>query len=177
VSIFKPWVARHVYNELLPNGGIVVDPCMGWGGRLLGTYGLDIEYLGFDLNPDVINCHKNMAKFIGSGLAHKPKFSVADAASIEYPECDLILTSPPYDNTEIYHGLENQCTDTTPIYDNILSSKARLFALNVPRKDEEKCVKLGKKHGLEVQQIFEMKTRTVMGRRNTYEPIIVFYAR
>jgi len=29
VSIFKPWVARFCYEKYLPDGGIIVDPCMG----------------------------------------------------------------------------------------------------------------------------------------------------
>lgn len=174
VSIFKPWVAKYVYSKLLQNGGIVVDPCMGWGGRLLGTIGYDIQYLGRDLNQNSINAHIDMSKFVGSLLTYDPEFAQVDASECDWPDADLLFTSPPYDNTEFYYGLDNQCVDTTDIYNNIMRFK-RIIALNVPIRHRDKCVDIAKKHGKRLVDEYKMKTKSFMGlRKNTYEPILIF---
>jgi hypothetical protein len=174
VSIFKPWIARSIYNKYLPDGGIVVDPCMGWGGRLLGTVDYDIKYIGFDFNFNSVNSNKKISKFVGSRWLHEPDIRHGDSATIEFPKADLIFTSPPYDDTEFYYGLSKQCKDTTPIYENIFKSNSKLVALNVPIRHENKVINLAKKFRWKYIATEKMKTKRRGDYGDTYEPILVF---
>lgn len=173
VSMFKPWVAKYVYDKLLPDGGIVIDPCIGWGGRFLGTLDSNIEYIGFDLNPLAVESIKEMREFIGSRVEFEPEFSVADASTKVWPKGDLLFTSPPYDDTEFYHGLEAQCNDTTPIYENIFTFDG-IVALNVPLRHQDKCVKIAKEYGYMLQDAYKMRTNNFIARTTSYEPILIF---
>ncbi|MEO5366029.1 MAG: hypothetical protein H7831_06690 [Magnetococcus sp. WYHC-3] len=173
VSIFKPWVADYIYKSLLPNGGIIVDPCMGWGGRLLGTLNGAYQYIGFDLNPCVIESHKRLRDFVGAKFQIKPIFNLADAAVADWPIGDLLFTSPPYDDTEYYGGLKQQCIDSTPIYENIMKFDG-IIALNVPKRHRDKCVKIANKYGRSLTNEYQMKTSSFIGREATFEPILVF---
>ncbi len=175
VGIFKPWIAKHIYETLLPNGGTIIDPCMGWGGRLLGTLDSNYNYIGYDLNPNVILAHEKIKKFVGSRFTNSTEFHLADSSKILWPKGDLLFTSPPYDDTEHYHGLETQCKDTDPIYDNIMCFNG-IVALNVPLRHQERCIKIAKKHGRPLINEFKMRTANFIGRETTYEPIIVFGA-
>lgn len=173
-SIFKPWVAKYVYNSLLSNGGVVVDPCMGWGGRFLGTVGYDIKYVGFDLNVKAVEANTKIAAFVGAASMHEPTFSVADASTVKWPKGDLLFTSPPYDDLEYYDGLEKQCEDTTPIYENVMKFDG-IIAINIPKKHRDKCISIAEVHGRKLVNEYKMKTASLAGmREKTYEPILVF---
>jgi len=173
VSIFKPWVASYIYNKYLPNGGVVVDPCMGWGGRLLGCLEKNISYHGYDLNPNAIESHRNLRKFLGGRLG-EVSFTNADSSLIEFPKCDLVFTSPPYDDTEHYHGIDSSKTITKPILNNIFGSDNRLIVLNLPKRQEDLCHACAVEHGYRLQERLEMKTASFMGREKTHEPILVY---
>jgi len=174
VSVFRPWIAKHIYSELLPNGGIVIDPCMGWGGRLLGTLDGNYKYVGYDLNPNSIKSHHDMRKFIGARIVTEPEFTVADASKIIWPDGDLLFTSPPYDDIECYDGLGVQCEDVTPIYENIMKFNG-VVALNIPKRHHEKCMSIAAMSGRNLIKEYKMITASFMGRRElTYEPILVF---
>ena len=173
VSIFKPWVARHVYDKYLPSGGIIVDPCMGWGGRLLGTVDSKFVYKGFDLNPLAVESNKKMAEFIGSRII-TPEIAQGDSSLIDFPEGDLLFTSPPYDDCEHYYGIDSTKTKTAPILENIFSKFRGVIALNVPKRQEELCKEIATKCGRTLIDRLEMKTASFMGREKTYEPILVF---
>lgn len=174
-SLFKPWIAQTVYDKLLPDGGVVFDPCIGWGGRLLGTVDRDIKYFGSDLNPKSVVGSKAMSEFLGAALAYDPELSVADAREVGIPdEADLIFTSPPYDNTEFYAGLDEQCSDTTDIYNHLFSAAKCKIALNIPVRHADNLVGLASRHGYCLVEEIIMKNRTLITRSSTYEPILVF---
>ena len=103
ITFFKPSIAKHIYKRF--NATNVLDPCMGWGGRLLGALACNIGYMGFDTNTDLmlpynamLTAHKNHTSKTILGIGK-------DCMSInprELPEYDLVLTSPPYYDLEIY---------------------------------------------------------------------------
>lgn len=175
VSIFKPWIAAYVYDKYLPNGGIVVDPTMGWGGRLIGCVGRNVKYCGFDLNPNSVKSNKEILKFINdSGYKLDAEINQADSSVVDFPDGDLLLTSPPYDNTELYHGILSHNTVTEPIYHNIFKKFNGIIALNIPKRHEELCTNMANEYGKKLVEILEMKTNSFMGREKTYEPIMIF---
>lgn len=173
VSIFKPWVARHIYNKYLPDGGTIVDPCVGWGGRMLACIDGNYSYLGIDLNPEAVKSTIEMSQFIKNKLSGKIECVCGDSSAMTLPDGDLLLTSPPYDDAEYYYGLEHQCKDTTPIYENIFSFKGAI-ALNIPKYHEDRCMEIAGRHGRCLLERMEMKTSALIRRTTTSEPILVF---
>jgi len=173
VSVFKPWVARNIYEEFLPNGGVIVDPCMGWGGRFLATMDSDYRYVGYDLNPLCVDSHRDMRKFVGCRVKHNPEFIHGDSSKLSLVKGDLLFTSPPYDDTEFYCGLDSQCVSSEGIYENIMSFEG-LVALNVPRRHSDLCMKIARNNKRRLIKTVDMKTASFMGRERTFEPIFIF---
>jgi hypothetical protein len=173
VSIFKPWIAKAIYDLYLPNGGIVVDPCMGWGGRLMGCMNKNIKYIGYDINKNAIDSHENLKKFLGRNIG-ECSFTQADSSICDFASGDLLLTSPPYDNTELYYGVDSYKTETKPIYENIFKKFNGIIALNVPKRHEDLCKSIAGEYKYKLVNVHEMKTTSFMGREKTYEPIMVF---
>jgi len=103
----------------------VLDPCAGWGGRMLGAIAAGATYMGCDPDP-------RTAAGLRAILADPsiPAPAAARATVIEKPcekalvedlqamePFDMILTSPPYFNLELYTAGE-QSTVTHPTWDS-----------------------------------------------------------
>lgn len=175
VSMFKPWVARAVYEKLLPNGGTIVDPCCGWGGRMMACMESEYRYVGSDINDNSVKGNINMANYVGSHYLHKPSLKQQNAA-VHIDDGDLLFTSPPYDDTEIYHGTDT-CTKTEPIYDNIFKQFSGLVALNIPVRHENLIKSIASKYGWNNHCEFVMNTRAPISMEVMTEPILVFKRR
>lgn len=94
------------------NAKKVLDFSSGWGDRLIGAMAEDVElYCGVDPNTCLINGYKNMIDFFGRD---KKKFimihSKIETAELPEEVFDLIYTSPPYFNFEIYSKEGTQST-------------------------------------------------------------------
>lgn len=175
VSIFKPWIASYIYDRYLPNGGSVVDPCMGWGGRLMGCMDKNISYFGYDLNQNSVDSHVKLRKFINTRIKCNTEFTQADSSICDFRHADLLFTSPPYDDTELYFGVDSIATKTSLILDNIFDKfSGKTIVLNVPRRQEVMCRESADKRGWKYVETLEMKTASFMGREKTFEPILVF---
>jgi tRNA1(Val) A37 N6-methylase TrmN6 len=108
---FPPNVAKALYNKF--NAKKVLDPCAGYGGRMLGFWASDAEeYTGIDPNTKI---PYNELQSILSNVSNKKK-----TVKI-YTECaenmneylgrnsyDFIFTSPPYFDVEIYSEEKTQ---------------------------------------------------------------------
>jgi hypothetical protein len=107
---FPAHLARELYDEHVTRaGGTVLDPCSGWGGRMLGFMlsKKASRYIGFDTDPDSIagvrSMHSDLVVYApnkGVLLECKP----FEDAQLEPRSIDFALTSPPYFNTEKYGG-------------------------------------------------------------------------
>jgi hypothetical protein len=80
----------------------VLDPCIGWGGRMIGVLAGDAEYIGCEPDPNTFQGLQGI-------LADIEKIAdisntTAEARIPTLPdECvDMILTSPPYYTLEMY---------------------------------------------------------------------------
>ncbi len=171
-SIFKPWVAHNLYKRLLPNGGVVVDPCMGWGGRLLGCCDLAITYTGIDINPQVVAAHNGLYKFCKSRLCQKPVFSVGDATVMPMPDGDLLVASPPYDDIENYAGSGRVLLMT--IVRNIFATFRGTVALNVQASRRDEVVACASAAGFRLVDEVQMVTATLFRHQKSFEPILIF---
>ena len=85
----------------------VFDPCMGWGGRLLGAMALDINYIGCDSNTNLRKPYKQLQKDFREKHSSSVKLYFQDSLSLDYNELnyDMVFTSPPYFNIEQYNHM------------------------------------------------------------------------
>lgn len=112
VNFFKPSVAKYIYKKY--NATSVLDPCAGWGGRLLGAYALSINYIGFDTNPDLQEPYERMLEALPSMTKEcSVELRWEDSLTADWSglDFDLVLTSPPYVNLEIYNGMSPWATE------------------------------------------------------------------
>jgi hypothetical protein len=126
-NLFKCHLASAIYTLL--GGTRILDPCAGWGDRLLGAMGTPAvrRYLAFDPNPALVPCHGGMIRAFAAiaggsyavvplpfeeGVVPPPAVAAvagADggdaagaAAPAAGPDFDLVMTSPPYYDLELY---------------------------------------------------------------------------
>jgi DNA modification methylase len=90
--------------ELFLRGAqLVFDPFAGWGERAKVCHHYQLNYVGFDVNPEAIEFGRR--EF---GVEN----TLADSRTAEIPCFDALFTCPPYWNLETYspHGIENART-------------------------------------------------------------------
>jgi len=149
ISQFKPVIAKYIYNKYDCNS--ILDPSMGWGGRLLGAILCNKKYIGFDTNILLKEPYKNMINDLSCN--DKVNINFMDSAKVDYSlyKYDMVMTSPPYykkeryDNMPIYKNYENWYeTFYKPMVLNsykYLDDKGH-FILNIPEKIYNDTIKL-----------------------------------
>lgn len=198
VHNFRPAVAKAVI-EKYGGEGSVLDPCAGWGGRLLGFYcsNRGRRYVGIDANPETVKGLRHMRCVLGRDVPDK-------AVELEYAafedweateQFDLVFTSPPYFKKEWYCGDDKQSDVRYPEYtawkDSFLrplieKSAARLkpggfFVLNIdnvklgaqeyPVGDDAASIAGGV---LELRDTHWMVGRNLFNGNETKEPLLVY---
>lgn len=104
ISIFRPVMAMEIYCKYTPKIA-VLDPTMGWGGRMIGACALNLpKYIGIDANIFLKEPYKKMIDFVTDKTTTKIEVFFQDALTIDYSQLhyDMVFTSPPYYNIEIY---------------------------------------------------------------------------
>ena len=104
ITFFKPTIAKHLCVKF--NAKSVLDPCAGWGGRMLGSVSAGAKYTGYDTNEELREPYNNMIKELKLKNAEMIFKSCLEDLDFEGLEYDLVLTSPPYENLEIYEGMK-----------------------------------------------------------------------
>ena len=100
VVFFKPTIAINMYHKY--GATHVLDPCAGWGGRMLGAMAKGIAYTGIDTNLNLRPSYDAMMEQFGKVNMIWGDALEQDFTAIDY---DMVLTSPPYwdtGNLEIY---------------------------------------------------------------------------
>jgi hypothetical protein len=104
ISIFRPVVAMEIYCKY-PSRVAILDMTMGWGGRLVGACALNVpKYIGIDSNKNLIEPYRKMEDFLRDKTTTEMDIRFQDALTVDYSSLkyDLVLTSPPYYDLEIY---------------------------------------------------------------------------
>ena len=116
IVMFKSTTAKYLYKKY--GASHVLDPTAGWGGRMLGAWALDIDYTGIDTNTELQSAYDGMIDFLDkeqeldSNLfetqASKLKMIYKSCLDVDFSEIpyDMVLTSPPYINLELYEHME-----------------------------------------------------------------------
>jgi SAM-dependent methyltransferase len=99
-SVFRPAVAKYIYQTFAP-GGVVWDPCAGYGGRLLGAKMAGVSaYIGTDIEAETVAGNKKLAGILGLNRCVLQQSRAEDWDPGE--PLDLVFTSPPYFDLEVY---------------------------------------------------------------------------
>lgn len=122
-TAFPPHHAKYFADKFLPKegDGIVFDPCAGWGGRLLGSLCVNrtghVHYYGVDPERRNKDAYDGLTRRINVWLKRElpgkrsaklyycpfEVFIKTPVAKKLFGRCDLVITSPPYFDAEIYN--------------------------------------------------------------------------
>lgn len=174
VCIFKPFVAKTLYEKYKPTS--VLDPFMGWGGRLVGACALNIpRYIGVDLNDNLKEPYEKMKSFLNQYSNTDIELYFCDCLTLDYTKIkyDFVFSSPPYYNIEIYNGTLKKSKQEWNefykkifkiVYDNLQSGG--YFCLNIPIPVYENvCIDL-------LGEANETLPLTLCNRNNNYKEFI-----
>jgi hypothetical protein len=103
VNEFPPHVAQGVYIK--HRAKKILDPCAGWGGRMIGAASIGAEYHGFEPARKTCKGLRMLGQFLKSfknGFSYKIECVPFEDAILGGKTYDVAFTSPPYYDTEIY---------------------------------------------------------------------------
>ena len=106
-TMYRPQMAKMVVTNL--GAKRVLDPCAGWGGRMLGVVAAGAEYIAFEPNTETYEGLLKLIKLLG--IEDKVRIindSALEMDKYDIGEFDLILTSPPYFDLEVYSHEDTQ---------------------------------------------------------------------
>jgi 16S rRNA G966 N2-methylase RsmD len=109
-TMFRPQMAKLLCIKYQPK--IVLDPCAGWGGRMLGVVASGAEYIAFEPNTKTYNNLVKLSEFLE--IKDRVRLICDDALKMNdylLPKVDMILTSPPYFDLEVYSDLPNDASN------------------------------------------------------------------
>jgi hypothetical protein len=102
VCFFKPTIAKFLYTKFQPTS--VLDFTAGWGGRMMGAVAYGCKYTGIDTNITLKQNYDIMMEELGGDTEMIWKSALdVDFSNIDY---DMVLTSPPYINKELYEHMK-----------------------------------------------------------------------
>ena len=130
---FNPFILINTIKRYFkPTGSTypisILDPSMGWGDRLIGALSLNVsKYVGFDPNIDLHKKYDEINSKLNKGLDKNPKkktetefipekFAYSKISDLSF---DLVFTSPPYFDFEVYTHTE---ADVNTSYKNWLDA-------------------------------------------------------
>lgn len=107
-SNFRPGIAMHYYRRYGRQGGTVLDPCTGYGGRLVGWMASQLggQYIGVDPSRLTHDGNERMAAVLARPLGLQVDLFNAPFEDVDISNLvgavDCIVTSPPYFAKELY---------------------------------------------------------------------------
>jgi len=107
---FRPSITKNIVDYFQPKS--VLDFSSGWGGRLIGCLSEQTitKYIGIDPNTELFSCYDEIIQQFN--IQKKECIMINDMAEnvdlSKYGNVDMIFTSPPYFDYEVYNQNENQ---------------------------------------------------------------------
>lgn len=134
ISFFKPFTAALIYKKFLGDNiyPTVIDPCAGFGARLLAFKSLypNGTYIGIEPNIDTYNELLNLSSHFTNVKLYNCKLEEYN----DIKECDLTFTSIPYYNNEIYSNGYNMTFEEWQNMVNVLISTYSNVLINISQK-------------------------------------------
>lgn len=119
---FKATIALSFYEQLGCNR--ILDISAGWGDRLVAAIAKNVEkYLAYDPNVELKVGHDQIIDLFGDGDKNRYEIRYEPFESAKLPKgftCDLIFTSPPYFDLEIYTQEKGQSINSYPAFEDWL---------------------------------------------------------
>lgn len=111
---FRPGLLSGMIKFLNKQFGLnitnVLDPCSGWGDRLIGAIAAGVSYTGVDPNTCLVTGYQKIIEYAKDQkiVTNNQQFTMLPAKiqDCEFPSesFQLAFTSPPYFNLELYEG-------------------------------------------------------------------------
>ena len=134
---FPTFTARWIYENYIKTESPqlqykVYDSSMGWGGRMLGALcsKLPIHYIGTDINSENKGNYETLGEFYNKHSNGKNTYEChyvgseeigkTDLLNDHMNDVDLVFTSPPYFDRELYSDDDEQSCIKYPNYDEWL---------------------------------------------------------
>lgn len=192
-SNFRPAIAKRLVEDFSPVGGLVLDPCAGYGGRAVGSLAAGRRYIGVDPHPKSEASFQKLRDLLNADLT----FFNQPIEDVDFGDlqADLVLTSPPYFSVERYSNDSTQSWVRYPTWDlwlsrflSVLLAKAfnslvpgGRMLLNVADIQVggkflplvKESIRIAEGCGFQHEGTLEMKLGT-FGNRRRFEPILVF---
>lgn len=115
-TMYRPHLSKIINTHL----GVktVLDPCAGWGGRMLGTVASGNRYIAFEPNVETYENLNNLVDFLDIRDRVLLYNDVAENMSdYDFSSVDMVFTSPPYFNLEVYSDNERQAENKYSSYE------------------------------------------------------------
>ena len=138
INAFKITNALQLYHKYKPTA--ILDPFCGFGGRLVAAMIQNINYIGVDLNIDLKSGYDKIKEDLGNLSESNVEIIFQDALSVDFSNkhYDMVFTSPPYENIEIYKNMEKKTThEWSHFYTTIFQKlwdhlqKDGIYAINI----------------------------------------------
>ena len=126
-TMYRPHLAKSIVSYY--NAKTVLDPCAGWGGRMLGTVAAGAHYIGYEPNLETYNNLIKLVNFLN--INDKVTLYNLPAENMEEVSVDISLTSPPYFNLEIYSDGKHQSENYYKTYEEWLLNWLQPLVINV----------------------------------------------
>ena len=124
VANFRPSVAAGLIRNYSPKKGLVADFCAGFGGRQLAAIACGREYLSVDVSIDQVEGNQAMLHALNCQITRPAKCAHSCALSfleeLDRQSVDLVFTSPPYFDAELYCESPLQSYRAFPSYEEWL---------------------------------------------------------
>lgn len=120
VTIYSPIMTKSLVSSL--DCKTIFDPCIGWGGRMIGTtcLGEEYHYTGCEPFTKTYEGLERMSKDLNIlsqiDIYNKPVEDVLD--TLKDKRYDMCLTSPPYYDLEVYSHEETQSIKKYETYED-----------------------------------------------------------
>ena len=143
VSGFRPTVAKQIYDKYCPENAIVLDPCGGWGGRMLGAYCSDRvkRYDCIDACKKTCEGLERVKDAFGKIVMGKDvnvKFGAFEDVCVADEFYDFVFTSTPYFIKEHYSDDEEESCNRYEKYEEWRNGFLKPFV-----EKSFKCLKNG----------------------------------
>lgn len=116
VTMYRPTQMKNICDWFAPK--TVLDPCAGWGGRMLGACARkDTRYFSFEPNTKTFGNLIRIKEFLKLDRATIWNTGAENMLDHMTEKVDMILTSPPYFNVEVYTAEDSQSISKHSTYE------------------------------------------------------------
>ena len=100
VTKYRAGVSKNIVDRY--DARSVLDPCIGWGGRMIGALSACATYTGFEPDPNTFRGLQGILEDCNQSADIRNQPAEIGIKTLPSESFDLILTSPPYYTLEIY---------------------------------------------------------------------------